>query len=250
MMSSVGIKLENVNLIYSSMAFRERSLKAALFSLFNTKDVLQDIHALKDISVSITSGERVALLGRNGAGKSTFLKMLAGLYPIHNGTRVVNGSIRTMLELSLGFESEASGRENILYRGLMLGVKPSVIKAHVDEIIKFAELDEAIDYPIKTYSAGMLVRLAFAISTTLCGDILLIDEIIGAGDYSFMQKAQRRIVDLVQQAQILVLATHDLGAAKEFCNRGILLERGSILFDGVIEDAIDAYQKLLEVTSA
>ena len=246
---NVHVELQNVNLYYSAMSFRNRSLKAALFSLFRQTQDYADIHALKNISATVKKGERVALLGRNGAGKSTFLKMLAGLYPIHSGTRIVRGEIRPMLELSLGFESEATGRENILYRGLMLGLSPRVIHEQIEEIIAFSDLTEYIDYPIKTYSAGMMVRLAFAITTTLHGDILLIDEIIGAGDYAFMQKAQKRIVELVEKAQILFLATHDLGAAKEFCTRGILLDRGEILYDGAIDEVVEAYRKNLETAN-
>ena len=136
-----------------------------------------------------------------------------------------------------------------MYRGLMLGLSPRVIHEQIEEIIAFSDLTEYIDYPIKTYSAGMMVRLAFAITTTLHGDILLIDEIIGAGDYAFMQKAQKRIVELVEKAQILFLATHDLGAAKEFCTRGILLDRGEILYDGAIDEVVEAYRKNLETAN-
>ena len=245
-MSDISIKLCDVDLFYSSLSLQRRSLKATLLSLLKKQARLPDVHALKGITLDINAGERVALLGRNGAGKSTFLKMLAGLYPIRNGEREVNGSIRSLLELSLGFESEATGRENILYRGLMLGLSPKAVRAQADEIVEFAELGEFIDYPIKSYSAGMLVRLAFAITTTLQGDILLLDEMIGAGDMAFMQKAQKRIMNLVEQAKIVILATHDWGAARAFCSRGIVFEKGRIIFDGEIENAIEAYRINLE----
>ena len=246
-MDPIGIKLKDVDLFYSSMAFKERSLKAAVLSCWKRRNKeLQDIHALKHITVEIKAGERVALLGRNGAGKSTFLKMLADLYPIQHGTREVRGLIRPLLELSLGFESEATGRENILYRGLMLGQTPKQVRAKMDEIIDFAELGEFIDYPIKTYSSGMLVRLAFAITSTLEGDILLLDEIMGAGDFGFMQKAKQRILGLIEQAKILVFATHDWGAAKDICQRGLLFSHGEIIYDGAIDDTVNEYMKLLE----
>ena len=236
-----------MDLYYSSLSLQRSSLKAAVLSLWKKRERLPDVHALKGITLNINAGERVALLGRNGAGKSTFLKMLAGLYPIRNGEREVNGSIRSLLELSLGFESEATGRENILYRGLMLGLSPQAVRAQADEIVEFAELGEFIDYPIKSYSAGMLVRLAFAITTTLQGDILLLDEILGAGDFAFMQKAHQRIMKLVDQAGIVVFATHDWGAARNFCSRGVVFEKGRIIFDGSIDEAIDAYRKSLEL---
>lgn len=245
-MSDISIKLRNVDLFYSSLSLQRSSLKSAVLSLWKKRERLADVHALKDISLDIQSGERVALLGRNGAGKSTFLKMLAGLYPIRNGEREVNGSIRSLLELSLGFESEATGRENILYRGLMLGLSPKAVRAQADEIVEFAELGEFIDYPIKSYSAGMLVRLAFAITTTLQGDILLLDEILGAGDFAFMQKAQQRVMSLVDQARIVVFATHDWGAAQSFCTRGLVFEKGRLIFDGAVSEAIEAYKTSLE----
>lgn len=246
-MEQIGIKLKDVDLYYSSMSFKERSLKAAVLSCWKRrKTELQDIHALKHVNVEIKAGERVALLGRNGAGKSTFLKMLANLYPIQHGTREVHGQIRPLLELSLGFESEATGRENILYRGLMLGETPKQVLSKMDEIIEFAELGEFIDYPIKTYSSGMLVRLAFAITSSLEGDILLLDEILGAGDFGFMQKAKQRILGLIEQARILVFATHDWGSAKDICQRGLLFSHGEVIFDGRIDDTINEYVKLLE----
>ena len=149
---SNAISLENVNLHYSSLAYRETSLKAYLFKLMKLKQHKQinDVHALKNIHLKITSGERIGLLGHNGAGKSTLLKTIAGLYPISSGKRFVKGSIRSLFELSLGFESEATGRENIMYRGLLLGRKPKEIRSFEDEIIAFADLGDFIDYPIKT----------------------------------------------------------------------------------------------------
>ena len=244
----IGIRLKNVDLYYSSVAFKERSLKATVLSFWKKRNAheLQDIHALKKISLEIKPGERVALLGRNGAGKSTFLKMLADLYPIRSGIREVHGNVRPLLELSLGFESEATGRENILYRGLMLGQTPKQVRDRTDEIIEFAELGEFIDYPIKTYSSGMMVRLAFAITSSLEGDILLLDEVFGAGDYAFMQKAQKRITGLINQAKIVVYATHDWGSAKAICQRGLLFSHGSIVYDGPIDNTVEEYLKLLE----
>ncbi len=239
------IHLEDVHLHYSSLGFKETSLKAYVFKLLQgKKDKVQDIHALKGISFTIQAGERVGILGRNGAGKSTLLKTIAGLYPISQGICRVEGEIRSLFELSLGFEYEATGRENILYRGLLLGQKPATMKTLEEEIISFAELGDFIDYPVKTYSAGMLVRLAFAISTIITGDILLIDEVIGAGDAAFMKKAAERIRGLISQAKILVLVSHDISALRNFCQRLLLLDHGSLIFDGDVEEGIAIYQEL------
>jgi lipopolysaccharide transport system ATP-binding protein len=241
-----SICLDRVNLHYDAAAFKERSLKGLLGGLFrfqsSLKPKVMDVHALKDVSVEIRAGERVGLLGHNGAGKSTFLKTVAGLYPTSSGSVTVKGDVRSLFDLSLGFEPDASGRENILYRGLLLGLAPSYMRAKEAEIVNFAGLGEFIDYPIKTYSAGMQVRLAFAISTAVGGDVLLLDEVIGAGDANFMSKAKARISSLVEAAEIVVLASHDFGALKNLCNRGLVFNQGAIVFDGSIDDAIQEYR--------
>nr|WP_235661132.1 ABC transporter ATP-binding protein [Candidatus Hamiltonella defensa] len=208
-----------------------------------TNDV-NDVHALKNINVDIRGGERIGLLGHNGAGKSTFLRTVAGLYPISSGELKVEGEVRSLFDLSLGFEQDATGRENILYRGLLLGLSPSFMHEHAEKIIEFADLGEFIDYPIKTYSAGMQVRLAFSISTSVGGNILLLDEIIGAGDAKFMSKAKQRIAQLIDQADILVLASHDFHTLNSLCQRGLVFYRGEVVFDGQISDAVNNYKKI------
>lgn len=244
------IVLDRVNLHYASVAFKERSLKTMLASTVKrpaTRAKVADIHALKDISLSILPGERVGLLGHNGAGKSTFLKMVAGLYPISTGNRVVEGTVRSLLDIGLGFEPEATGRENILYRGLLLGLTPRFMRAMEAEIVEFADIGEFIDYPIKTYSAGMQVRLAFAISTAVGGDILLLDEVIGAGDANFMIKARKRIRELVEKAEILLLASHDFVTLRSICGRGLVFHHGQIVFDGEIGEAVEQYNRVNKI---
>ncbi|WEX08340.1 ABC transporter ATP-binding protein [Chelativorans sp. AA-79] len=242
-----AIRLHRVNLHYASTAFHESSLKTILASALHfrrQKKEIVDIHALKDISLEIMEGERVGLLGHNGAGKSTFLKMVAGLYPISSGSRDVRGVVRSLFDLSLGFEPDATGRENILYRGLLLGLTPKFMRSIEEQIVAFAEIGEFIDYPIKTYSAGMQIRLAFAISTAIGGDILLLDEVVGAGDANFMVKAKKRIMELVDNAEILVLASHDLGTLKSLCKRGVVLHHGGLAFDGPIDEAVTTYRRI------
>lgn len=243
-MTGTGILLEDVHLHYASVAFKERSVKTLLSSMLKPtakRAALHDIHALKGISVKIEQGERVGLIGHNGAGKSTFLKMLAGLYPISSGTGEVRGTVRSLFDISLGFEPDATGRENILYRGLLLGLTPSFMRQIEDEIVEFADIGEFIDYPIKTYSAGMQVRLAFAISTSVGGDILLLDEVVGAGDATFIDKAKKRIMKLVDESEIMILASHDFATLKSVCSRGLVFEKGRLIHDGPIAGAIDHY---------
>jgi lipopolysaccharide transport system ATP-binding protein len=217
---------------------------AGMFSKRPKASKACDIHALKNINVEINSGERVGLLGHNGAGKSTFLKTVAGLYPISSGSLKVEGQVRSLFDLSLGFEPDATGRENILYRGLLLGLSPKFMREKEAEIVEFAGLDEFIDYPIKTYSAGMQVRLAFAISTAVGGDILLLDEVIGAGDANFMSKAKSRITSLILQAEIVVLASPDFCALKSLCYRGLVFHHGDLVFDGEIALAVNEYNNI------
>lgn len=246
-MKQPTICLRDVNLHYAALVFKERSLKSLVVNCFKkrklTNDV-KDVHALKNINVDIRGGERIGLLGHNGAGKSTFLRTVAGLYPISSGELKVEGEVRFLFDLSLGFEQDATGRENILYRGLLLGLSPSFMHEHAEKIIEFADLGEFIDYPIKTYSAGMQVRLAFSISTSVGGNILLLDEIIGAGDAKFMSKAKQRIAQLIDQADILVLASHDFHTLNSLCQRGLVFYRGEVVFDGQISDAVNNYKKI------
>lgn len=251
-MKHPSIKLRSVNLHYAAVAFKERSLKSMLARLFDMrrsgKVEVCDVHALKNVNVEIGAGERVGLLGHNGAGKSTFLKTVAGLYPVSSGTVEVQGEVRSLFDLSMGFEPDATGRENVLYRGLLLGLSPAFMRDKEAEIIEFAGLGEFIDYPIKTYSAGMQVRLAFAISTAVGGDILLLDEVIGAGDANFMGKARDRIAALIEAAEILILASHDFSALSTLCNRGLVFHHGEIVCDAPIDKAIVEYKLINKIT--
>ncbi len=245
-MSDYFIKMSDVNLYYPSTVYNAKTIKQEFFSMLKferKKEELQDVHALKNFNLSIQEGERVGVIGFNGAGKSTLLRAMAGLYPIKSGEIETNGKIRSMFELTLGFDMESTGRENIMYRGLMLGDTPKNVREKEKEIIEFAELGDFIDYPIRSYSSGMLVRLAFAISTSVQGEILLIDEVLSAGDINFQKKAKNRMTNLMDNAKILVLVLHDMSTIQDICNRVILLNRGEIVADGKPEDVVKEYYK-------
>ncbi|GGG63327.1 ABC transporter ATP-binding protein [Paenibacillus radicis (ex Gao et al. 2016)] len=244
-MDKCYINLDKVDLYYPSHIYNATTLKQEIFSLLKLqkkKEKLDNVHALRNFSLKVNEGEKLGIIGHNGAGKSTLLKTIAGIYPIKSGSLKVKGEIRSLFDLALGFDLESTGRENIMYRGLLLGETPSSIKKHEEEIIDFAGLGEFIDYPIRSYSSGMLVRLAFAISTSISGEILLLDEIIGAGDASFAAKAKERMSGLMSEAKILVLVSHDLSTIKEVCNRVIMIKQGQIVKDGKPEDVIKYYQ--------
>lgn len=243
-MDEYFIRMKDVNLYYPSTVFNSKTIKQEVFSLLKferKKEELQDVHALKNFNLQIKEGERVGVIGFNGAGKSTLLRAIAGLYPIKTGTIETSGNIRSMFELTLGFDMESTGRENILYRGLMLGSTPKEVREQEQKIIDFAELGEFIDYPIRSYSSGMLVRLAFAISTSVQGDILLIDEVLSAGDINFQKKAKARMTSLMEKAKILVLVLHDMSTIKEICNRTILMDHGEIIADGRPDEVVKEY---------
>lgn len=236
------IQLENVNLIYK--VWREKRIKDILIpgsKKFNTFEKDGSVHALRDLNFAMKDGDRVAVIGHNGAGKSSLLKMLAGIYPPSSGNLMVDGRISSMFELATGFEMESSGWDNIYLRGLMLGEKPADIKAKMKEIAEFSELGEFLNMPVKYYSSGMFLRLAFSVSTAIEPDILLLDEVVAAGDAAFIDKATQRMNQMVNTAKIMVYVTHSMVQAKDMCNRCIWLERGNLMMDGTPEDVTKAY---------
>lgn len=241
---SYYIKMKDVNLYYPSTIFNAMTLKQEVFSrlrLEKRKENLEDVHALRDFNLEIHEGERVGIIGHNGAGKSTLLRALAGVYPIKTGSIETSGEICSMFDLTLGFELDSTGRDNIMNRGLMLGSTPKEVKEKEQEIIEFSELGEFIDYPIKAYSSGMLVRLAFSISTAVKGEILLVDEVLSAGDARFQKKAKERMMNVMRDAKILVLVLHDMKTIEDVCNRVIMLNKGNIVADGSPKEVIKKY---------
>lgn len=239
------IKMRDVELYYPSATYNSTTLKEQVFARLSRKPArknkLDDVHAIRDFSIDIKEGERVGIIGRNGAGKSTLLKAIAGLYPIRSGCVDISGDIRAMLELSLGFDTMSTGRDNIMYRSLMLGKTPDEVRKVEQEIIEFSELGEFIDYPVTSYSSGMLVRLAFSILTTVGGEVLLIDEVLSAGDAGFQTKARQRMLDTMDRAKILVLVLHDMDSIRKICNRVVLMEKGRIIMDGDPEEVTEYY---------
>ncbi len=187
------------------------------------------VRALDDVSFELHEGDRLGVIGHNGAGKSTLLRVIAGAYKPIRGSLTVCGKISSMLSISLGVDLEATGYENIYLRGAVMGLKRSEISALMDEIVAFSELGDYINMPVRTYSSGMAMRLAFAISTSVSADIILMDEWLSAGDASFSEKAQRRLKTLLSQAKILVLASHDESLISKNCNKIVRLDHGALV---------------------
>jgi ABC-2 type transport system ATP-binding protein len=241
-----SIELNGVTLFYPIFDSRSRSLKNTVMRkvggrIYGKGDHVE-VRALSNISLRINSGDRVALVGQNGAGKTTLLKVLAGIYEPPTGRIKISGSISSLTDMTMGMDLEASGRENILMRCIFLGMTHAEAREKAGEIEAFTELGSYLDLPARTYSTGMLVRLGFAASTALSPDILVMDEMIGAGDMAFAAKASERVASYVDSAKILVLASHNNAILRQFCNRAIFIDGGEIRADGPVDEVISLYE--------
>jgi len=200
------------------------------------------IKALDKISFEIAEGDRIGLLGHNGSGKTTLLRTLAGIYEPAEGTIQTTGRVFPLFDLQLGMDTDATGLENIWMRGKLLGLSTKQIKDALDDVSEFTELGEYLYMPIRTYSTGMALRLAFAISTAVTPEILVLDEMIGAGDAAFIARADARLKSFLARTGILVIASHSMAILRQWCNKGMLLEAGKLVAFGPIEDVIKRYE--------
>jgi ABC-type polysaccharide/polyol phosphate transport system ATPase subunit len=203
------------------------------------------IKALDGVSFDILEGDRVGLLGHNGSGKTTLLRTLSGIYEPVAGAIQNNGRVFPLFDLQLGMDMDATGMENVWMRGKLLGLSTKQIKDALDDIAEFTELGDYLQVPIRAYSTGMALRLAFAISTAVTPEILVLDEMIGAGDAAFITKADARLKKFLDRTGILVIASHSLSMLRRWCNKGMLLEKGKLLLYGPIEDVIARYEQLV-----
>ncbi len=242
-MKDIVIKFNNVTKIYKLF---KNDKKRLLYTFFK-KIKYQEKRAVDNVSFKIERGESVALFGKNGAGKSTILKMITGVAFPTSGTIEVNGRVSALLELTSGFDPEFTGRENIYLKGQLLGIKNQEIKELEQEIIDFAEIEEYIDQPVRTYSSGMKARLGFSINVNIRPEILIVDEALSVGDEEFKNKCTTKVNEIIKNDNVtLLFVTHSTQMAKEFCKRGIVMEKGKLKFDGNIDDAITRYEKTLK----
>jgi ABC-type polysaccharide/polyol phosphate transport system ATPase subunit len=201
-----------------------------------------DVHALRGVSLHVREGERLGVIGHNGAGKSTLLKVIAGIYAPTSGTRRVAGRICSLFDIMVGFEMEASGWDNIRFRSYLQGETPRTIRAKLPAIAEFSDLGRFLDVPLKYYSAGMLVRLAFSIASATDPEVLLIDEALSAGDAGFQVKARQRVTEMMRSARLMVLISHDMKAVADLCTSAAWMERGEVKQLGRNEDVTRAYR--------
>jgi ABC-type polysaccharide/polyol phosphate transport system ATPase subunit len=246
------IELRNVDVDFPLLRPEHRSLKHLLSAPLTKTRFGTDhrrrmvLHALRRVTLSVEHGERIAVIGANGAGKSTLLRVMAGIYPPVSGAVTIEGIVGALLSTGLGMRDDVSGYANIEFCLLLQGVRPDEIAPRRDEIARFTELGDYLELHVGAYSSGMRVRLAFAISTAIRPDILVIDEIFGAGDASFMKKAERRMIELIDQSKALVFASHAIGLAEKFCDQAIWLAAGEVRLRGPIRQVHEAYLASIE----
>ncbi len=256
----ITIKVENLSKSYmikhngeGYVSLRETITKKVQKTFQQTKNIVttnsiekspkkEEFWALKDINFEVKQGERIGIIGHNGAGKSTMLKVLSRITEPTHGRMSINGRIASLLEVGTGFHPELTGRENIYLNGAILGMRRSEIKRKFDEIVNFAGVDRFLDTPVKRYSSGMYVRLAFAVAAHLESEILIVDEVLSVGDADFQRKCLGKMQDVsTTEGRTVLFVSHNMAAISKLCSRGILLNKGSIFLDSNIQEAIDSY---------
>lgn len=224
---------------------RPATFRQAFARFFREPTQVQVFEALKGISFTVNAGETIGILGRNGSGKSTILKLIAGVYRPTSGAVELVGRVSPLIELGAGFHPELTGRENIVLSGSLMGIDPEEMNRRVGAIVAFSELEEFIDVPVKQYSSGMYARLGFAVATEIDPDILLVDEILAVGDGAFQQKCLERMNNFRRQGKTIIFVSHDLSSVKSLCSRALLLDHGQLLANGPTESVVAQYQQLL-----
>ncbi len=239
---SAIIKVENLNITYKVLMNKSSSLKELFRDAIKGKARLIDYVALKDVTFSLHKGEVLAVLGRNGAGKSTLLKVLAGVLPPTKGESRTEGRIAPMIELGAGFHPEMTGAENVLFYSALMGRDINEVKKRISSIGEWAGVADHMDFPLRTFSSGMVARLAFATATDEPAEVLLIDEVLSVGDSEFQQKSKARMREFIKNGSAVVLVSHDINAIRELATKAIWLEDGRVKLSGEPKEVIEAYE--------
>jgi len=238
---NIAISLQNVSMKFNLSKDKILSLKEYIVKAMKKQLHYEEFWALHDITFSVPKGEVFGVMGLNGAGKSTLLKIIAGVFKPTIGSVIVNGEISPLLELGAGFDPEFSARDNIYMNGAMHGYSTAFMSTKYDGILDFADLWEFEDVALKNYSSGMYARLGFAVATSIQPEILIIDEIMGVGDYKFQEKCRNRIGEMISNGVTVLLVTHDFRLIQSMCTRAILLEKGRLICNGTIDEVFEAY---------
>jgi ABC-type polysaccharide/polyol phosphate transport system ATPase subunit len=238
-MKSKAVVFENVEKYF--LYTHQKTLKEMIQAIFKKRKTVERVHALKNINLTIDKGETVGVIGRNGAGKSTLLKLIAGVSQPSVGKVKVYGRVVPLIELGAGFHPELTGRENIFLNGVILGLSENEIKEKINQIIEFSEIEKFIDTPVKFYSSGMYMRLAFSVSVFVNPDILLVDEILAVGDNQFQKKCLEKMEEFKKNGVTIIFVSHSLETIRKFCQRVIYLKAGKIIADGKSQQVIDYF---------
>ena len=245
-MSENAIEVKNVSMKFNLSQEKVDSLKEYVIKFLKRELKYNEFWALKNISFNVKKGDRVGILGLNGAGKSTILKVICGVFKPTEGEVIRHGKIAPLLELGAGFDSQYTGAENIYLYGSVLGMPKSFINEKFDEIVKFAELEKFIDVPLKNYSSGMKSRLGFSIATMIEPEILILDEVLSVGDAKFKKKSEAKIMSMFDKGVTVLFVSQSIAQVKRLCNKAILLDHGELIASGDIDEVADLYENRLK----
>ena len=240
------IEVNNVSMRFNLSRERTDTIKEYILKMLKRQLFFDEFWALRDVSFSVEAGDSLALIGRNGCGKSTMLKVIAGVMSPTNGSLKVRGTIAPLIELGAGFDMDLTARENIYMNGAIMGFDRKFMDAHFDEIVAFSELEEFLDVPVKNYSSGMLARLGFSIATIVEAEILIVDEILSVGDAAFQKKCEQRMDKLLSSGTTLIFVSHSGEQVKRLCRRAVWLDHGQVQMVGNSAEVYDAYQRFLD----
>ncbi len=245
-MGKEALIVDNVSMKFNLSSEKVDSLKEYIIKALKREISYDEFWALKNVSFSINKGDRLGILGLNGAGKSTLLKVVAGVFKPTEGSITKKGRIVPLLELGAGFDMQYTGKENIFLYGSVLGFSRKYLESKYDEIVEFSELGRFIDVPLKNYSSGMKSKLGFSIATIAEPDILILDEVLSVGDAKFRKKSEAKIMQMMSEGTTVLFVSHSLEQVKRICNKAIILDKGKLIANGLVEDVAPVYEKLIE----
>ncbi|MFR3807119.1 MAG: ABC transporter ATP-binding protein [Enterocloster bolteae] len=244
------VEVNNVSMRFNLSQEKTETLKEYTVKLLKGKLMFNEFYALKNVSFTVNKGDSVALIGRNGSGKSTMLKVIAGVMYPSEGSCTVHGSIAPMIELGAGFDMDLTAKENIYLNGAVLGFDRKYMDEHLESIIEFSELQDFMDVPVKNFSSGMVARLGFSIATEVKADLLVVDEVLAVGDFMFQQKCMKRLEGMLADGATLLYVSHDSQTVRRLCNRAIWLDHGVKRGDGPADEVCAAYEEAMEAGKA